>query len=118
MFQNDHQDLTNLKSQFATSSYGGRRTLPFAFTEHVAIMAANILHSEKAVRMSVYVVRTFIKLREMITCNSKLTTKLDHLEQRIDKQDQILLDIVKAMQKLLQPSPPKKKHRLGFYQNK
>lgn len=106
-----------MKSQYATSSYGGRRTLPFAFTEHGAIMAANILHSEKAVRMSVYVVRAFIKLRELVSSSRKLTIKLNQLEQRIDKHDKLLVEIVEAMQKLLQPSSPKKKRRLGFYQN-
>ena len=113
------QELAVLRSQnvIAKMRRGGRRISPYVFTEHGAIMAANILRSKKAVHMSVYVVRAFIKLREMVSGNRKLAAKLAKLEQRIDKQDRILVDIVQAMQKLVQPSPLKKKRRLGFYKN-
>ena len=66
MFQLTYQELRDLKSQFVTSSWGGKRKLPYAFTEHGAIMAANVLNSERAVEMSVYVVRAFVKLREIL----------------------------------------------------
>ena len=66
MFQLTEQEMDNLKSQFATSSCGGRRKLPLAFTEHGAIMAASVLNSGRAVEMSVYVVRAFVQLREWL----------------------------------------------------
>ena len=75
------------------------------------------MRSKKAVHMSVYTVRAFVKLREMVSGNRKLVAKLAELEQRIDKQDRILVDIMQVMQKLVQPSPFKKKRRLGFYKN-
>ncbi len=113
------QELAVLRSQnvIAKKRRGGRRISPYVFTEHGAIMAANILRSKKAVHMSVYIVRAFVKLREMVSGNRKLVAKLAELEQRIDKQDRILVDIVQVMQKLVQPSPFKKKRRLGFYKN-
>ncbi len=113
------QELAVLRSQnvIAKMRRGGRRISPYVFTEHGAIMAANILRSKKAVHMSVYTVRAFVKLREMVSGNRKLVAKLAELEQRIDKQDRILVDIMQVMQKLVQPSPFKKKRRLGFYKN-
>ena len=67
MFQLTDEEFANLKSQFATSSCGGRRTLPYAFTEHGAIMAASVVNSNRAVEMSVYVVRTFVQLRDLLS---------------------------------------------------
>jgi hypothetical protein len=66
------EECANLKSHFATSSWGGRRKPPLAFTEHGAIMAATILNSPRAVEMSVYVVRAFVQLRELLSSNKEL----------------------------------------------
>jgi hypothetical protein len=77
------QDLTNLRSQIATSSWGGRRYAPLAFTEHGAIMAATILDSPRAVQMSVYVVRAFARLRRVVAANSKLAQELETLRQSV-----------------------------------
>ena len=67
MFQLDDEEFENLRCQFGTSSqWGGRRYPPYAFTEHGAIMAANVVRSKEAVHMSLYVVRAFVKLREMV----------------------------------------------------
>src|SRR5512145_744779 len=67
MFQLTAEEFANLKSQFATSSWGGRRKLPYAFTEHGAIMAASVLNSQRAIEISVHVVRAFVRLRDLIS---------------------------------------------------
>jgi hypothetical protein len=74
----------HLKSQFATSSWGGRRKLPLAFSEHGAIMAATVLNSPRAVEVSVYVVRAFVRLRELAVTHGDLGKRLDELEQKTE----------------------------------
>jgi hypothetical protein len=76
-------ELNILRSQFATSSWGGRRYLPLMFTEHGAITAATILNSPCAVEMSVYIVRVFVKLREVLASNTELARKLEALRNRL-----------------------------------
>jgi len=82
MLQLTRQEQTVLTSQIAISKHGrgGRRTLPFAFTEHGAVMVANILNSPRAVQISIFVVRAFIKMRETLTSNKLLVDKLRKLE--------------------------------------
>jgi predicted NAD/FAD-binding protein len=85
MFALRKQEVTNLRSQIATSSlaeWGGRRYLPYAFTEHGALMAANILNSPLAIDMSIYVVRAFTRLRAALATHKELARKLDDLERR------------------------------------
>ena len=85
MFQLTQEEYADLKSQIATSSatgHGGRRHLPYVFTEHGAIMAANVLNSPRAVQMSIIVVRAFIRLRQMLLSNAELAKKLDALEAK------------------------------------
>jgi len=84
--------------------------LPYAFTEHGAIMAANVLNSERAVEMSVYVVRAFIRLRALLASHEELARKLDALERRYDSQFKVVLD---AIRKLMTPSSEKRKN-IGF----
>ena len=77
------EEAANLRSQIATSSHGGRRTHPYAFTEHGAIMAANVLNSPQAVQMSVFVVRAFLKMRAALTDTRQLAKKLAELEAKL-----------------------------------
>jgi hypothetical protein len=106
------QEVAHLKSQNATSSldHGGRRSLPLAFTEHGAIMAANVLNSAVAVRASVQVVRAFVRLREMLVAHRDLGRKLAELEAKYDVQFQ---DVFAAIRQLMLPSDPRKK-KVGF----
>jgi hypothetical protein len=85
VFQLTKVEFENLKSQIATSSsgWGGRRKLPFVFTEHGALQAANVLNSSQANKMSVFIVRTFVRLREMALTNEKLSRKVSQLETRV-----------------------------------
>jgi len=122
MFALTQDEYGSLRSQFATSKpgRGGRRYAPLAFTEHGAIMAAMVLNSPHAVDMSVHVVRAFVRMREVIAQNDEITSKLFELEQRIDSQDESILDIVQAIRQLMtapsqppaQPEPSKR--RIGF----
>ncbi len=86
MFQLNRDELNSLMSQFATSNEGrgGRRKLPLAFSEHGALMAATVLNSPRAVEMSLYVVRTFVRLRETLAANKGLAGKLEELEQKTE----------------------------------
>ena len=89
--------------------------LPYAFTEHGALMAANVLNSEQANSMSVYIVRAFVRLRETILGNSKLAVKLMEVEKRLDRHDESLNALVNAIECLLdEPEEKGKKRRMGF----
>lgn len=122
-FQLTRQELRSLISQIAMSSsgHGGLRKLPWAFTEHGAVMAANILRSERAVQMSVFVVRAFVKMRAMLLAQKDLAGKLAALEktltERLDLHGQVISDIIQQIMLLLnpppEPEPPLK--QIGFH---
>jgi hypothetical protein len=89
--------------------------LPYAFTEHGAIMAANVLNSPRAVRMSVFVVRTFVKLREMLAAHKDLAHKLVELERKLQYHDESIQSLVVAIRQLMMPPEPEpRKKRIGF----
>ena len=108
-------EYDNLRSQTATSSssHGGRRYLPHAFTEHGAIMAATVLNSKRAIEMSVFVVRAFVRMREAILDNQRIAAKLDELESRIDSHDGSIEELVEAIRELIAPLPANNR-RIGF----
>lgn len=113
MFQLTQEEFADLKSQFATSSWGGRRKLPFAFTEHGAIMAASVLNSRRAVETSVYVVRAFVQLRELLSSQKVLAEQVTKLERRVSHHDQSLTEVIDALRSLMErPSPTKRS--IGF----
>ena len=104
------------RSQIATGSQKHRdpRFAPFAFTEHGAIMAANVLASPQAVEMSVYVVRAFVRLREAIASNQAVAAKLNELERKLKGHDQAIAGILDAIRQLMTPPPEPKKRPIGF----
>jgi len=121
VFQLSEQEWAALRSQFVISKgKGGRRYLPWAFTEHGAIMAANVLNSPRAARMSVFVVRAFVKMRSMLTDTRALARKLAALEKelkdRLDVHEAAIVTILQRVMDLIdpppQPEPPQKP--LGF----
>jgi len=115
-FQLTVQEFTNLKSQIATSSsHGGKRKLPWVFTEHGALMLASVLNSEIAVQASVRVVRAFVRLREMVAANAQLAAKLWELERRLDSHDEGIANLFAALKQLLEPSEPAKRREIGFH---
>jgi phage regulator Rha-like protein len=115
MFRLSAEESDALRSQTATSKTGrgGRRYAPYAFTEHGAIMAATVLNSERAVEMSVFVVRAFVRLREMLATNHQLASKIDELEQRLDTHDASIQELIEAIRELMAPEPAKGR-RIGF----
>ena len=122
MFQLNKGEQIFLTSQIAMSKSGrgGRRTLPYAFTEHGAVMAANILNSSRAVQMSIFVVRAFIKMRETMAASSAVMEQLRELEsnltQRLDTQESAIVCVLAELKKLMEPpQPPEPKRRpIGF----
>ena len=126
MFQLTVEEVENLKSQFATSSlevlqiegvvsnrsqivtssHGGRRKLPRAFTEHGAIMAASVLNSPEAVSMSVFVVRAFMRMREQLLANAAILKRLAEIDRTLLEHDSALRTIWRKLQPLLLPPPP------------
>ncbi len=113
-FQLTTAEITNLRSQTVTGSHGGRRYLPWAFTEHGAVMAANILRSEQAVHMSVFVVRAFVRLREHVVANQAILKRLAEIDRTLLQHDSSLLDLYEKLLPLLQPLPAHPKRRIGF----
>ena len=102
------------RSQIAILKRGRNiKYLPYAFTEHGAIMAANVLNSPQAVRMGVFVVRAFIKLREMLSTHKELAQKLAELERKLQNHDESIQSLVVAIRQLMTPSEPKKRP-IGF----
>jgi hypothetical protein len=118
VFQLTPEENTALRSQTVTSktTRGGRRYLPYAFTEHGAIMAASVLNSPRAIEMSIFVVRAFLRLRETLATSRALAAKLAELEQRLDTTDQTILEIVEALHVLAMP-PEKPARQIGFHPN-
>ncbi|MHB8423292.1 MAG: ORF6N domain-containing protein [Leptospirales bacterium] len=113
-FQIDEEEWSSLRSQFVTSKgRGGRRYLPFVFTEHGAIMAATVLNSPLAVEMSVFVVRAFVKLREMLSANKKLASKIEELERKLGVHDEAIIGLFEALRQLMEP-PLEKRKQIGF----
>ena len=101
-------------SQYARSSRGGRRYLPWAFTEHGALMAANILRSDHAVQMSVFVIRAFVRMREQIATNTAILKRLAEIDNTLLEHDTALRDIYRKLLTLLEPPPEPPKRRIGF----
>jgi hypothetical protein len=115
VFQLNAKEHEVLRSQIVTSKEGrgGRRYLPHAFTEHGAIMAATVLNSKRAVQMSVFVVRAFVRLREMLATNQELATKISELERRLGKHDSAIQGLIEAIRQLMIPEETSRS-RIGF----
>jgi phage regulator Rha-like protein len=109
-----------MRSQFVIASKRNIRYLPFVFTEHGAIMAANVLNSSRAVTMSVLVVRAFVKMREALSTNKVLAEKLQELEKkltgRLDVHERAIVHILEEIKRLMEPRmlPEPKRRPIGF----
>jgi hypothetical protein len=114
MFQLSLDEFKFLRSQIVISkSRGGRRYMPYAFTEHGAIMAANVLNSKRAVRISVFVVRAFVKLRETALRYKELAAKISELERKVGTHDQAIASTITAIRQLMS-SPARERKQIGF----
>ena len=110
MFQLTREEFKNLKSQFGTSSWGGTRKMPRAFTEQGVAMLSSVLHSKRAIHVNIAIMRTFVRLKEMISSHKDLARKLYELEKKYDHQFAMVFD---AIRQLMKP-PAKPKHKIGF----
>lgn len=102
---------SNSKSQDGTSRWGGRRYLPYAFTEQGVAMLSSVLHSKRAVQVNIEIMRTFVRLRQMLASHADLARKLAALEQKYDAQFKVVFD---AIRELMTPPDPRKKRAIGF----
>lgn len=117
MFQLTAGEWDSSRSQIATLKTGRgqhRKYPPLVFTVHGAIQAANVLNSSRAVEMGVYVVRAFVRMREIIATHKVLAGKLSELEQRIDSQDETIVEILGAIRQLMAPPPTPARRPIGF----
>ena len=114
MFQLSSKEAESLRSQIATSKRGGRRYLPYAFTEQGVAMLSSVLNSDRAIEVNIQIMRAFVKLREMIASNKDLAKRLDELESKYDKQFKVVFD---AIRELMTPPEPKRR-RIGFLREK
>jgi hypothetical protein len=104
-----------IRSQFATASKRNVRYLPVAFTEHGALMAANILNSPRAVAMSVYIIRAFVKMREDLVANAAILKRLAEIDKSLLLHDGALREILQKLRPLLEPPPAPPKPEIGFH---
>ena len=115
-FQLTQQEFADLISQIAISKKGrgGRRKLPWVFTEHGALMLASVLNSPIAVEASVRVVRAFVLMREQLTANKELAQKLVELESRVSGHDEEIQNLFEAIRQLVEPPLPENRKQIGF----
>ncbi len=111
MFQLTQEEARNLRSQFVTSSWGGRRYLPYAFTEQGVAMLSSVLRSSRAVQVNIEIMRAFVRLRRLVDSNAELRRRLDELEKKYDAQ---FASVFEAIRQLMQPAPVPPKRRIGF----
>jgi hypothetical protein len=116
LFRLNANEAQFLRSHFVipTPARGGRRYLPWAFTEHGAIMAASVLNSPRAVEMSIFVVRAFVRLRETLATHRALAARLTELEQKLETHDGAINDLIGAIRRLMR-APEKPRRQIGFH---
>jgi hypothetical protein len=115
MFQLDKGEAKNLIFQIGISSWGGRRYAPYAFTEQGVAMLSSVLNSERAIQVNIAIMRTFVRLKSMLSTHKELALKLEELERKLKKHDDDILVIFEAIRQLMTPPPVKPKPRIGFH---
>jgi hypothetical protein len=110
MFELTNEEAERLRCQFGTSKRGGRRYRPYAFTEQGVAMLSGVLHSRRAVRVNIEIMRAFVQLRQMLSSHADLARKLEALEKKYDAQFKVVFDAIREL--TTPPAPPKR--RIGF----
>jgi hypothetical protein len=113
LFQLTKEEVEILRSQIATSSWGGKRYLPYAFTEHGVLMLANVLKSEQAIQMSLQIIRVFVQMRELALTHKDILVKLLKIEKKITEHDEDLKVLFEAVKGLL-TQPKKDRVKIGY----
>lgn len=107
MFQLSDNEIKNLTSQIVTSSWGGRRRSPYAFTEQGVAMLSGVLRSEKAIKVNIAIMRAFVQMRELIGQNKELKKKLDKMENKYDQQFRVVFEAIRQLiEKKNEPRDP------------
>ena len=114
MFQLDKDEFESLISQFVTSSWGGVRKLPYVFTEHGILMLSSVLNSENAIQVNIQIMRTFSKLRQMLSAHEDIKRKIESMEKKYDSQFRIVFDAIKEL--ITEELKPQRK--IGFERKK
>jgi hypothetical protein len=118
MFRLTNQELGILRSQFVTSSsgshHGGRRFLPYAFTEQGVAMLSSVLRSDTAVRVNIEIMRAFVRLRRAAIVSSQLMGLIEDLSKRVDGHDRVIADIVESIRQLVDPPTTNPSRPIGF----
>ena len=115
MFRLKPAETRNLMFQIGTSSWGGTRKLPYAFTEQGIAMLSSVLRSERAIQVNIHIVRVFTRLRQFFLSNKDILRKLDQLENRIGKHDEQIQAIFQYMKEMFTP-PREPMRKIGFRQ--
>jgi len=114
MFQLTNQELENLKSQIVTSSWGGRRKLPSAFTEHGVLMLSSVLSSRRAIQVNIQIMRVYTKMREMFSTNQEILLKLEQLERQTCQNTGDIQEVFAYIKQLLIPVEQVERRRIGY----
>ncbi|MSR78471.1 MAG: ORF6N domain-containing protein [Candidatus Omnitrophica bacterium] len=117
MFQLTPEETLNLRSQFVTSSWGGRRYLPYVFTEQGVSMLSSVLKSSRAILVNITIMRVFVELRAVLSTHKELAQKLVELEGKIQNHDQTIQSIFEAIHQIMNPpvEPENPKRKIGFH---
>ncbi len=110
MFVLTNQEVRNLRSQIVTSSWGGTRYLPMAFTEQGVAMLSSVLNSKRAIQVNIQIIKAFVRLRQMLATHDDLRQKIESMEEKYDKQFRMVFEAIKQL--LQEEDQPKRK--IGF----
>jgi hypothetical protein len=111
MFRLTHEEFENLRSQIVTSSWGGRRYPPYAFTEQGVAMLSSVLRSTQAVQVNIAIMRAFVRMREAMISHKEMARRIDDMERKYDGQFKVVFD---AIRRLMEPPVPSKKRPIGY----
>ncbi len=115
MFQLTDKEFENLKSQFVTSSWGGKRKLPFVFTEQGVAMLSGILNSDRAIAVNIQIMRIFTKIRQMLADNTDLRLDIEKIKNKLDNQDKNMEIVFRYLDELLEKKEnPEERNKIGY----
>ena len=115
MFQLNEKEWEILKSQFVTSSWGGKRKLPFVFTEHGVLMLSSVLNSKRAIAVNIQIMRIFARIRQMLMDNTEIRLEVEKIKKKVDNQDKNMEVVFQYLDELLQKNEnPKTRKQIGY----
>lgn len=115
MFQLSFQEFENLKSQFVTSSWGGKRKLPYVFTEQGVAMLSGILNSDRAIAVNIQIMRVFTRIRQMLSDNTEFRLEIEKIKKKLDNQDKNMEIVFRYLDELLEKKEnPEKRKKIGY----